>query len=105
MDKEEAEAIIETCLEAVYEQYVLPLALALGTLTEVACRDRGHAAEIASALRQQAESCPSDVAGRVLLQSLAGLAAGPVIPASGDVQDALRKSLRLVPGGKHPEVR
>lgn len=100
MKSDEAELIIEACLRAVSEQYVMPLALALGTLTAAVCRDREMAAAVADVLRKQAESCPPDVAGRALLLSLAGLAAQPDGAAQGDVESALRKSLRLIPGGR-----
>lgn len=100
MEREEAEVLIETCLEAVHEQYVLPLTLALGTLTAAACRDPDSARQIAAALHQQAQTCPPDVAGRVLLQGLAELAGGPLPPDSDAVQDALRSRLRLIPGGR-----
>lgn len=102
MDIKEVEALITTCLEAVSEQYVLPLTLALGTLTAVVCRDRETADAVAAALLKQAESCPADVAGRTLLQALAGLAAGTTSPSPDDVRNALRKSLKLIPGGKPP---
>ena len=100
MDAEKAEAIIETCLEAVFEQYVVPLTLALGTLTATACRDLRLADEIAVALRQQAASCPPDVAGRTLLEALAALASGPAPSGPAAAAAALRKSLRLIHGGK-----
>ncbi len=99
-DRRMFEVIIEGCLEAVHEQYVLPLTLALGTLTAAACRDPDSARQIADALRQQAESCPPDVAGRTLLTALAGLADGPRPLEPDAVQDALRRSLRLIPGGR-----
>lgn len=90
------EIIIKGCLEAVSEQYVMPMMLALGTLTAAACRNPEAAAEVAAALRQQAASCPPDVAGRTLLEALAGLAAGPASPDPSAVQFALRRHLRLV---------
>ena len=61
------------------------------------------AAAVAQALHQQAESCPPDVAGRMLLRSLAELAGGPQPPDPGAVRDALRSSLRLIPGGRPGE--
>lgn len=100
IEREEAEAIIESCLGAVYEQHVLPLTMALGVLTAVACREQDSARQIAAALHRHAESCPPDVAGRVLLQSLAGLADGPLPPEPAAVQDALRSQLRLIRGGR-----
>ncbi len=100
MDIEEVEAIIETCLEAVHEQYVLPLTLALRTLTIAVCSNPEIAPVVAEALRKNADSCPSDVAGRILLQVLAKSAAGPDGVGPDDVQDAVRKSLRLIRGGK-----
>jgi hypothetical protein len=100
MDRRKSEAIIEVCLEAVFEQYVLPLTLALGTLTATACRDRRMAEEISVALRQQAASCPPDVAGRTLLEALAALASEPVPSDPAAAAAALRKSLRLIQGGK-----
>lgn len=100
MNQDEAELIIETCLQAVSEQYVMPLTLALGTLTAAACRDREASDAIAAALLRQAESCPPDVAGRALLQSLAAIAGAPDAPAPGDVAAELRRSLRLIPGGR-----
>ncbi len=103
MEREEAEAIIETCLEAVHEQYVLPLTLALGTLTVAACREPDSARQVAASLREQAESCPPDVAGRLLLQGLAELAGGPQPTEPAAVRDAVRKTLRLIPGGRPDE--
>ena len=103
MERGLAEAIIETCLEAVHEQYVLPLMLALGTLTAAACRDRESARQIAEALRSQADSCPPEVAGRQLLQLLAELAGEPMPPDPSAVRDALRSQLRLIPGGRKDE--
>lgn len=100
MQREEAEVVIETCLEAVNEQFVLPLMLALGTLTAAACRDRETGSQIAAALRRQAASCPPDVAGRTLLESLAQLADGPASPDPAAAADALRRALRLIPGGR-----
>ena len=90
------EIIIKGCLEAVSEQYVMPMMLALGTLTAAVCRSPEAAAEVAEALRQQAASCPPDVAGRKLLEALAELADGPGAPDPGAVQSALRGHLRLV---------
>lgn len=90
--------IIKGCLEAVHEQYVMPLTLAMGTLTAAVCRNPETAVEVAAALRQQAESCPNDVAGRTLLEALAGLAGGPVATDPAAVQSALRSHLRLIQG-------
>lgn len=100
MNREEAEVIIETCLEAVHEQYVVPLTLALGALIVVACRDPDAAQQVAATLRKQAESCPPDVAGRLLLQRLAALADGPRPTDPAAAQAAVRKALRLIPGGR-----
>ena len=101
MNQKEAEAIIEVCLGAVNEQYVMPLMLALGTLTAtMVCRDPDAAPAIAATLRDQAESCPPDVAGRVLLQSLALLAETPRTQPTEDLRAELRASLRLIQGGK-----
>lgn len=100
MNREEFEAIIEACLEAVHEQYAMPLTLALGTLTAVACRDPEVAKAVAATLRQQAASCPPDVAGRTLLEALAALASGPAPADPAAAAAALRTALRLIPGGK-----
>ena len=88
------------CLEAVSEQYIQPLTMALGTLTALACQDRTTAEAVSSTLREQAESCPSDVAGRIILLKLSELAAGPVSPDPGATSEALRNALRLIHGGK-----
>lgn len=98
MNRQEAETIIKVCLDAVNEQYVIPLMLGLGTLTAtLACRDPDAAPAIAASLREQAESCPPDVAGRVLLQALAQLADAPGTPRT---PKEMRAILRLVQGGK-----
>jgi hypothetical protein len=100
MNSDEAQVVLEVCLQAVSEQYVEPLMLALGTLTTAVCHAPEMAAAVAAALQRQADSCPADVSGRILLQSLARLADGtaPLDPA--DIQAALRTSLRLLQGGK-----
>ena len=95
-DKEVFNILVKGCLEAVSEQYVLPLMLALGTLTAAVCRDPKMAEEVADALRRQAASCPPDVAGGKLLEALAGLAAGPLPPGPDGLEGVVRKHLRLV---------
>jgi len=102
MERLEAEALIAVCLDAVSEQFVLPLALALGTLVAATRRDPVLAQEVAAALHQQASSCAPDVAGRAPLQLLAELADGSRATDADAIRNALRKSLRLIPGGKPP---
>ena len=97
MDPVNVEAIVEKALEAVHAHYVLPLSLALGTLTAVASLDPKVAPEVARLLRSQADSCPEWVRGRVMLQGLAELA-GATTPAD-DPSGTLRARLRLIRGG------
>ena len=84
MNADEASVIVDVCLRAVREQYVMPLTLALGTLTAVACRDPAQAQVMSAVLQQQAESCPDDAHGKWILQLLAEQAArpAPVDPAA-----------------------
>jgi hypothetical protein len=102
MNAKEAEIVIGVCLKAVNEQYIMPMMLALGTLTAAVCRDPVMAEAVSEILREQADSCPEDVSGRILLKALSELAAAPVPPDPVSVQDALRASLRLIQGGKTP---
>ena len=97
MKTEEAEALIETTANAVCEQYILPLVLALGTLTTAVCREPelGHA--VSSILRDQYESCPENIAGRIFLKQLSFLA-DPDTP--DEQKNELRTFLRLLQGGK-----
>lgn len=100
MNAKEAEIIVEVCLKAVNEQYILPLMQAVGVLTAAVCRDPAAAEAVAAAMQSQADSCPPDVSGRILLQVLAQLAAAPVPPDPASAQEVLRTSLRLIQGGK-----
>jgi tRNA threonylcarbamoyladenosine modification (KEOPS) complex Pcc1 subunit len=95
---EEFEAILETVLQAVSEQYILPLTMALGTLTAEICHDPETAEAVADALHSQAKSCPEDVAGRAILLSLARLAAEPDASDLADVKNLVRSRLRLIHG-------
>lgn len=100
MNREEFEVALEITLQAVSEQYVIPLALALGTLTSALCQDPKTASAVADTLRTQAESCPPDVAGRALLQALAELASEPSPSGPAHVQNVIRSHLTLIRGGK-----
>lgn len=94
MNAQEGSAVVEACLDAVFEQYVNPLLLALGVLTAVISREPEMKKQIADTFGGLAESCPDDVAGRTFLEALADLARGP-----DAMRDAVRKALRLIPGG------
>jgi len=86
-----SEALIETCLEAVSEQCIIPLVMALGTLTEVICQDPEMADMVAKKFAKQAESIPGDVAGKAFLKVLGDIAARKV-----SEQTDLHNQLRLV---------
>jgi len=96
MKREEFEVALPIILGAVNEQYILPIVLALGTLTVALCHDPEIGRAVSRILQEQYESCPDDVPGRIYLSGLASL-------ADPDEQDARKKDpstfLRLVPGG------
>ena len=92
----EAGVLIEMCLEEVKKQYILPLSLALGTLTVAVCHDKDIASAVAGILRDQADSCPL-VPGKIILEGLAHLAADSDVADPAAVQKQLHSFLRLVP--------
>lgn len=106
MDSYEYEAVIAQTLKAVKEQFVLPLALALGTIVAAICERHPESSQaIADTLLAQAESCrENDAAGWILLKRLSDIAASP---ASGpDFAEKTKSTvLRLIrkdeeePGG------
>lgn len=95
----EIEAILDACADLVSEQFIIPLLLAMGTLTTAIAMDSPTKGEaMAQALKRQAQDCPD--AARAMLLSLAGLAApdsSPTPPTSP--KDAVRTALRLIQGG------
>jgi len=107
IEKYEAEAMIETALKAVQKQYVIPLALALETLTRVLCvRNPDLSVTISDILKNQAGNCrENDAAGFVFLEYLAERAASPEKSLPGDGDIPLRTSLWVVDGGegKNPD--
>lgn len=74
LTQEECEAIIESTLDAVHEQLLLPLLMALGTLTVELTKHPVQKEAISASLREQRDSCPADVSGRVYLDALYQLA-------------------------------
>lgn len=94
IEREEFEQMLAVTLNAVNEQYILPLSLALATLTAAIARnpDSDLSKQVSEALYQQAASTPVDVAGRQMLISLAELAAGQKDDEA--IRNALRKVLR-----------
>jgi len=102
IERSEAEALIATALEAVAEQRIFPLLLAIETLTRALCiREPDLAGTISSVLKSQAESCrQKDTAGYVFLEFLAERAADPASTLSPDPDSATRTFLRLIVGGK-----
>ena len=92
-DRLKFEAALEVTLEAVREQEVLPLLLALGSIAAAYTRN-STAQELAASLRAQAQSCPPDVRGRVYLQALADMLEAP----SADPQALARTFARNGPG-------
>lgn len=97
-------------MRTVSEQYILPLLLALGTLTAAICnRNEELSRSISDILRSQAESCrPNDdvtQGGWVLLEVLANIATAPTPSAPADLEEVVRNSLRLIKGGKKDQEK
>jgi len=100
MDREEFEIALPIILKAVNEQYLIPIMLALGTLTVAICHDPVIAKAIHPILLGQYESCPKDIPGRIYIKGLASL-------ANPDEPDAQKKDphtfLKLIQGGGRKE--
>ncbi len=76
IDQATAEAIIKTNLEAVQEQFITPLLLAMGTITLALSTNQELGQWVGKTLRMQVSTIPDDVAGKLLLQVLARAADG-----------------------------
>lgn len=107
MTREEFETVLSTILNAVQQQLITPMVLALGTLTVAATRDPIEAEWISSTLYSQAENCPPDLAGRAILLALAQLAqsgsSGAFDPQT--LENSVREHLeRLIKIDLHPDT-
>jgi hypothetical protein len=95
----EFEAALEITMNAVLEQYVQPLTHALGILT-FAISHQMDGEWLAEQLQGQAETCPTDVAGKGILYLLADMARLPGSTPPGDVCKRANISLKVLRGGK-----
>jgi hypothetical protein len=102
MEKKEFELVLEIVSKAINEQYIVPLAFALGTLTASICRrDHELSKAVSGILRTEGERCAKkDIAGGKILLALSNIAADLPSTAGGDLHKSLRTSLRLIEGGK-----
>lgn len=99
MNKEEFEVALKVTMDAVLEQYVQPLTIAMSLLT-YAVSHKKDGEWLVDQLKVQADSCPSDVAGKGILYALAEMASLPDSFPTEDVQKRVNNALRLIRGGK-----
>jgi len=99
MNREEFEASLEVTMNAVLEQFVQPLTNAMCLLTYAAAHKK-DGVWLADQLHGQADTCPSDVAGKGILNALAEMAELPDSTPPGDVRKRANISLKLIRGGK-----
>lgn len=99
MEREEFEVLLEVVLQAVNEQYVMPMATALISVVDAMRVTSPQAvALLAVQFERLARECPEDVAGRGLLALLAERAArAPTDDSPAPSGTDLRRRLRLVP--------
>lgn len=99
MNKKEFEVALKMTMDAVLEQYVQPLTNAMCLLT-YAVSHKKDGGWLADQLHDQADSCPSDVAGKGILYALAEMASLPDSLPPEDVRNRANISLKLIRGGK-----
>ena len=109
MTQEEIEVLLEETAVFVYEQHVMPLAMAVAAVVDCLSDDPKQGKAIAERLRMAITEIPPDAAGRAFVERLAWLAdrAAEDGPSRDGKKSSGRPFLRVIQGGvkQTPDAR